>query len=178
MPEQEQPGLPEPVLSQDPLVEQLLPDPSQGHPNVRVLAGFLGNSVQEGHVRLYLTPTLDTYLEIPRQAVVQSQSLVSDQNPLGGTLLWVKQDADVVLHTRTNLRQRQEQFLRGNLSQATMRGIAGGETINPTVFTPGGVQTITPVATIGSFIICPTFIVCYTTPVCPIGDIRPGEPVE
>jgi hypothetical protein len=130
--EQDQPDEQEPLLQQDPLVEGLLPDPSQVNLNVDVLTGFLGNSTQAEYVRLYLTPALDMYLEIPRQAVVQSQSLVSEQNPLGGTVLWVKQDADIVLHTRTNLRQRQAQFLGGSInttrfSQADIQGMTSAE---------------------------------------------------
>ena len=159
MPQQEQPDAQELVLSQDPLVEHLLPDPSQEHPNVRVLAGFVGNSTQEGNVRLYLTPALDVYLEIPRQAIVKRQSLASEQNPLAGTMLWVKQDADVVLHTRTNLRQRQGRFLAGNLSQTGTPGMVMGEAVNLAAFGPGGLRNPIPMGSSFS-------LICVTTPFC------------
>lgn len=175
MPEQEQPGSQPPPLSQDPLVELLLPDPTQGHPNVRVLAGYLGNSTQKENVRLYLTPALDVYLELPREAIMQSQSLVSDQNPLGGTLLWVKQDTDMVLHTRTNLRQRQAQFLGGNINmtgtpQTGTQGIARGNMANLSALAALPAQL--NVDTWNSCVICP-----WTTPFC-IRHAPPDAPVE
>jgi hypothetical protein len=145
MSEQDQSGEQEPLLRQDPLVERLLSDPSEENLNVDVLTGFLGNSTQEEYVRLYLTPALDVYLEIPRRAVVQSHSLVSELNPLGGTVLWVKQDADIVLHTRTNLRQRQAQFLGGTInttgsSQADVQGMTSAEAAAFAAAGQGGVR--------------------------------------
>lgn len=115
-------------LKQDRLVEKLLLDLSQEHPDVRILVGYVGRSSQPEYWRLYLTPVLDVYVEIPQDAIVHSQSLANEQNPMGGTMLWVKHDTDVVLCRRTNLRQRQGQFLSGEIvSQADRRGMTGAE---------------------------------------------------
>ncbi len=164
MPEQENAPEPQQRLKQDPLVEKLIPDLSEKHPDVRVLSGFLGNSSQKGHWRLYLTPALDVYLEIPEEDIVHSQSLASEGNSLGGTILWVKQDADVELHTRTNLRQRQVQLLTGGptatgFAQTGQQGMTTEEAASLAAFRSRGVSD--PAAILGSWI-CPQtgFLIC------------------
>jgi len=53
-----------PELSQDALVEALVPDPDH-LPDVIMLQGFLGRGGAEGAWRLYFTQDLDDYVDIP-----------------------------------------------------------------------------------------------------------------
>ncbi|GAC1349478.1 MAG: hypothetical protein NVSMB27_23000 [Ktedonobacteraceae bacterium] len=172
MEEQKEPKGDPRELRQDALVEKLMPDPSQGHPDVRMLVGFLGRSSQPEYCRLYLTPELDAYMEIPRDAIVHNQSLANEQNPMDGTRLWVKQDTEVVLCRRTNLRQRQAQFLSGEIvSQADRRGMTSAEAMRNLV-----AYTWTLPPTWVTCFLCPTafcgpvtlFLECVQTPL-------PGE---
>src|SRR5689334_14808375 len=88
-PEGQQPSSAKQDLRQDELVDRLMPDPSQQQP-LTILSGFLGRSPQAGHWRLYLTPTLDEYVEIPEEDIVHSQPLGQEQSALGGTMVWVR----------------------------------------------------------------------------------------
>ena len=98
-------------LRQDELIEKLVPDPA-APPDVIVLVGFLGKSSRAGYVRLYITPKLNDYFEIREKDVVLTQSLATELNPLGGTVVWVRREADL-LHTRTTAAQAAAEFLGG-----------------------------------------------------------------
>jgi hypothetical protein len=98
-------------LKPDALTERLVPDASQ-IPDVRVLGGFLGKSTREGYWRLYLTPTLNEYVEFAEDDVVHSHTLESDESQLGGTVIWVRREANLQ-HTRSASREAQADFLQG-----------------------------------------------------------------
>ena len=98
-------------LNEDELVEALVPDPSQA-PDVRAMAGFLGKSSRQGYWRLYRTSDLNSYVEFRQEDVVHTQSLEGDQNRLGGTVVWVRREANL-LHTSTGSREAQADFLQG-----------------------------------------------------------------
>jgi hypothetical protein len=99
---------------EDKLIEALVPDTSQ-IPDVRVLIGFLGKSTRERYWRLYLTATLNEYVEFARDDVVHSHALESDESPLGGTVVWLKREANLQ-HTQSASREAQADFLRGSIS--------------------------------------------------------------
>lgn len=101
-------------LRQDDLVDRLMPDPSQPQ-SLTILSGFLARSQQAGHWRLYLTPTLDEYVEIPEENIVHSRSLESGESALGGTMVWVRSSTPLQ-YTRTTSRQIQAEFLQGAIT--------------------------------------------------------------
>ena len=107
-------------LRQDELIEKLVPDPA-APPDVIVLVGFLGKSSRAGYVRLYLTPKLNDYFEIPEKDVILTQSLATELNPLGGTIVWVRREAEL-LHTRTTPAQAQAEFLQGGITSGFLAG--------------------------------------------------------
>ena len=78
------------------------------------MVGFLGKSARAGYWRLYLTQKLNDYIEFHEDDVVHSQSLATERNPLGGTVIWVKRDAKL-LRTRTTTVQAQAEFFRGDI---------------------------------------------------------------
>lgn len=101
---------------QDPVVEQLVPEPS-AVPDVRMLVGFSGRGSRAGLRRLYLTPELNSYVEFREEDVVHSQSLAGTENALGGTAVWVKRDATLT-HTVTVSRSVEAEFLTGEITTA------------------------------------------------------------
>jgi hypothetical protein len=98
-------------MKPDAITERLVPDPSHV-PDVRVVAGFLGNTTREGYWRLYLTADLTTYIEFRQEDVVHSEQLKPEDSPLGGTVVWIKRDANV-RRIRTTSREAQADFLQG-----------------------------------------------------------------
>jgi hypothetical protein len=109
----------EPMLKPDALIERIAPDASEV-PDVRVLAGFLGKSTRRGYWRLYLTPTLNEYVEFAEDDVVHSHSLETDENRLGGTVVWVRREANLV-QTCSVSREAQADFLQGNIFTAFLK---------------------------------------------------------
>jgi hypothetical protein len=107
-----------PKLEPDAVIEYLVPDASE-IPDVRVLVGFLGKSTRRGHWRLYLTPTLNENVEFAEDDVVHSHSLETDENRLGGTVVWVRREANLV-HTQAISREAQAEFLQGEVAASAL----------------------------------------------------------
>lgn len=82
------------IFEEHPLVKKLVPDPKV-LPDVVVMSGFIGHSLREGFIRLYLSPRLDSYREIAVADIVHHQDLDHESEPLGGSVIWVKADAQV-----------------------------------------------------------------------------------
>jgi len=108
-----------PNLKPDPLLERLLPDASQT-PDVRVLVGLLGKSTRDGHWRLYLTLTLNEYVEFAEDDVVHSHTFERDESQLGGTAIWLKREANTH-HTKSVSREAQADFLHGAITSGALK---------------------------------------------------------
>ena len=104
----------------DPLVRDLVGDPSEV-PDTVVMAGFLGESSEDGRLRLYLSPQLTEFVEIAKEDLLRREPLPEGQSPLGGSLVWIRRSADVRL-TRTRSRQVQAEFLQGNIVEGHLSG--------------------------------------------------------
>lgn len=76
-------------------VRDIVSDP-KSVPDVMLLYGYLGASSEEGHERLYLSPDLTNYVEVPSQAVLHRMVVPNEQDPHGGVTLWVKKDAALI----------------------------------------------------------------------------------
>jgi hypothetical protein len=73
-------------------VDLLVPDPAK-LPELQVLFGFPGRSLEDDLVRLYQSLALDTYVEVRRQDVVHSQRL--EKVLPEATIMWLRGDAQV-----------------------------------------------------------------------------------
>lgn len=103
-----------PQLQEDPLVEALVPDPSQGPPNAAVLQGYLGKGTTERVWRLYLTPDLAAYVELPEDEILHSE-----KQPDDGTFVWVRKELRLTVH-RLQAAQVQADFLSGPVADARL----------------------------------------------------------
>src|SRR6516164_1304374 len=88
------PKQPESERSAD-FVRSIVTDP-KNVPDVMRLYGYPGASSEEGHERLYLSPDLTNYVEIPANAILHRMAVPADQDPHGAVCLWVKKDAALV----------------------------------------------------------------------------------
>ena len=95
----------------DDFVARLVQDPGDP-PDLLLLSGYLGASSEEGHVRLYLDEELSRYAEIPKEAIRHARELSPEQSPLGGSLLWIDRDADL-MHGRAGAKPGAATFLEG-----------------------------------------------------------------
>jgi hypothetical protein len=73
-------------------IRNIVSDP-KNVPDVMLLTGYLGASSEEGHERLYLSPDLSNFVEIPKTAILHQAPLPKEQDAHGGVTVWVKKDA-------------------------------------------------------------------------------------
>jgi hypothetical protein len=134
------------------LADRLVSDP-KNPPDLSMLQGWLGASSEEKHRRLYLDPELSQSLEIPNDAIVHTQDIPAEVNPLGGSWVWVK--ADAAIKQGPGLERLYARFLRGQIQQDffAAAGGAGAGAGAGTVGAPGTNPVICPVPTIFN---CPT----------------------
>jgi hypothetical protein len=104
-----------PELSQDALVEALVPDPGS-LADVVMLHGYLGKSAAEGSWRLYLTPDLDEYVEIPADKILHHRKLSEDR----GTMVWVPRGL-ALQHKQVRSEEVQAGFLAGPIASQHLR---------------------------------------------------------
>jgi hypothetical protein len=105
-------------LVPDPLVEVLVPDPSQPPTPTVSLLGLLGRSAKEGYWRLYFSSSLESYAEFKEEDVLHSVKVPRALPPFLGmeaTRVWLRHDAEVE-YTRTESRRVQAKALQGGLA--------------------------------------------------------------
>jgi len=106
-------------LVADALSERLVPDPNS--PKRFVLeSGYLGKSTREGFWRLYLNSEMNAFQEFAEKDIIHTQSLETADNPMGGTAVWIKANAEV-LRARIRSSDAQEAFLHGDITTRMMR---------------------------------------------------------
>ena len=77
-----------------PLVAMLAPDPGARASDLVLLRGYVGGSSDEEHLRLYLFAALDSYIDIPRDAIAGHDRLTLGDSPTRDTTaIWVQPDA-------------------------------------------------------------------------------------
>lgn len=78
-------------------VGRLVPDPASP-PELTMLVGYPGASAEDGQVRLYASPDLSRWWEIPQNEVLHRQNVPND--PLGAEIVWIRRDKQPVLNSR------------------------------------------------------------------------------
>jgi hypothetical protein len=107
-------------LRAHPLLSQLL----KVGPNVRAFRGYVGPEKDEGRVMLYQSlGDLSFSIEIKKSDIVASAAAPETLLPHGGTVIWVKPDAEVVCHgdrINTVAARRPQQAAAPDVSPATV----------------------------------------------------------
>lgn len=78
-----------------------------------LLAGYLGRGSGVGTARLYLDPSLASYLEFPVDAILSAKN-PPEETPHRFSEVWLRPDA-VVTHVETSRQQLQAEFLAGGI---------------------------------------------------------------
>jgi hypothetical protein len=117
-PGEKSPIIPPDPLVADPVVERLVPDPSQPPTPTVSLLGLLGRSTKEGYWRLYFSTELNRYAEFKEEDVLHSLKVPRAQPPFLGmeaTRVWIRADAEIE-YTRHESRRVQAKVLQGDLA--------------------------------------------------------------
>jgi len=137
-------------LEEDQLVSKLIPDPTQGPPNAVSLRGYLGKAPapsgkgKETLWRLYTSPALDEYAEIPESEILHTQKLPGEQ----GTIVWVPKTLPLK-YVHVHSAQIQAELLgSGSIAQTRLPTVGVSQSVG------GGVQQPS-IATVCSQITCP-----------------------
>ena len=143
-------------LRSDPLVQKLVPNPTQHAPSV-MFVGFVGEGALPGMWRLYLGPELSDYIEFSGEDVVHTEPVSAEQSSLGGSSVWLRSGTNV-RYTHISSKQVQADFLQGAITSTFMSGSA------PTL------QARTARAASG--VACTRNYVCSTNPHIPVCQVH------
>lgn len=94
-------------------IREFVNDPANV-PDVTCLYGYLGESTEDGHERLYQTAALTPYVEIPTNAILHRRKAAREHDPLDGVTLWVRRDAKLI-YKMTPTAQAQASYFAGAL---------------------------------------------------------------
>jgi hypothetical protein len=119
----------QPSADAAPFVRDIVSDP-KNVPDVMLLYGYLGASSEEGHDRLYLSPDLTNYVEVPNDAVLHRMAAPKEQDPHGGVTLWVKKDA-ALIYKMSPAAEALAHYFAGAV-QAAAGQAAGAAAVQPT----------------------------------------------
>lgn len=127
--------MPNVSLAQDDLVEKLVPDAGNVE-TFQMLYGWLGKSTRKGHIRLYDDLDMKVYVEFSEKDVQLTQSLKTSNDPIGGTLVWLSEDAKVIDTAQRQSDADARSFLDGDFAKA-MGGYQGDIVIQDDLMAAG-----------------------------------------
>jgi hypothetical protein len=152
----------------DEFVKQVRPDPKQTEP-ISILHGYVGAGVTDDTVRLYADETLSEYVDVAKADILYS--IPNEEDLLGGSKVWVKQNASVKYADGNAFAQGSmyDDYM-GNMYDGSYGNMAAGPitqicTVQPTLLTRNVICRPTR-------FICPTpvsrLIICNFTRNCTI----------
>ena len=148
-----------------PLVEALASDPSKPPEKATRLFGFPGPAADAGSTRLWLDPDLTSYVDVPDEAIVHSQTLENEQ----GTVLWVRPEAKLT-YSAVQSQEVQAEFLAGSIAKGNLSAAAAppypmfrGAVFSGGLFTVGS-GCLAPMT--ASQRECATWVNCETPVIC------------
>jgi hypothetical protein len=150
-------------LKVHPLVAALVTDPSTGPPDTTMLHGYVGKSTRANSWRLYLDPTLTSYVEVSEGDILHHKEIADD----GGTLVWVPKSLELKV-TRVSSTTIQAEFLSGAIAAGRMRPTGRANLVSPAA----GVRTV---GCPSIFANCTSQILACPSDGCPTWDNCPTE---
>lgn len=67
-------------------------------PRLRTIRGYIGESSEREHVRVYLDVELRRFVDIPANGIVHVEEISKNVVPLGGVYVWVTEDVRISHH--------------------------------------------------------------------------------
>jgi hypothetical protein len=162
-------------------VRSIVTDP-KNVPDVMRLYGYPGASSEEGHERLYLSPDLTSYVEVPKSTILHRMEVPAEQDPHGAVVLWVKRDAPLIYKMAPAAQALAHYFAGAIQGAAAAGGVAAGPVAVPAATgpvcghtpvipcTPGCPTPVcgnTPWPNCTHNAACKTPVLCTFQPVCP-----------
>lgn len=134
------------MIKEDLIVSKVVGDP-EAQPEALMIFGFTGKSNEEGHIRLYLNPQLDDFVDIPVDDIYNTMEVPAPLSFFGGSLLWINKNSQL-LHRDKDNRVFKAPFTEGRetngKSPATYADVLKNMYASPTEAVPNSENT-TPV---------------------------------
>jgi len=92
------------------------PDPRSTE-QLTLLQGFIGQSSETGHIRVYSDESLNGFVEVPEESIVYAQKVSATESALGGSRIWVRSDVVVTYGDPKSANRPKSTFLEGDIMQ-------------------------------------------------------------
>jgi hypothetical protein len=102
-----------------------------------VLQGYLGASSETGHIRIYTDESLNSFVEVPEDAIVYAMKMTTAESLLGGSKVWLRADTVITYGDPKSANRPRSTFLEGDIMQqygafgqpdtTQMTGFMGGQ---------------------------------------------------
>lgn len=103
-----------PPFEYDDWVGAVRPDP-RNTDKLTLVQGFIGQSSEAGHIRVYSDESLNSFVEVPESAIVYAQKLSATESSLGGSKLWLRSDSVVTFGDPKSANRPKSTFLEGDI---------------------------------------------------------------
>lgn len=104
-------------IRRDTFIKSVRPDPKSTDELV-LLQGYIGDSDLPGHLRVYSDPALSDFIDLPEQEICYSEPVKPEEDPLGGSRLWVKKTIVFTAGDPKLANRVKSTFLEGDIVQA------------------------------------------------------------
>lgn len=108
---------PKGIVRRDDFIKNVRPDPKSTDELV-TLRGYIGDSDLDGHVRVYADAGLSDFIELPERDILYSDPVSKEEDPLGGSRLWVKKTTIFTTGNPNHANRIKSSFLQGDLVKA------------------------------------------------------------
>jgi hypothetical protein len=127
-------------VRRDAFVKGVRPDPKSTEELV-LLQGYIGDSDQQGCIRVYADPTLSDFIDLSEKDVCYADPVSDDEDSLGGSRLWVRKTATFSAGDPGHVNRVKSSFLEGDILKAF------GDTGNIPSVVAGGTKFFSAVIT-------------------------------
>jgi hypothetical protein len=104
-------------VRRDAFVKGVRPDPKSTEELV-LLQGYIGDSDQQGYIRVYADPTLSDFIDLSEKDVCYADPVSDDEDSLGGSRLWVRKTATFTAGDPGHVNRVKSSFLEGDILKA------------------------------------------------------------
>lgn len=107
-----------PKIRFDAFIEAVQSTP-ETHQQVVYLEGYIGKSNEENHCRVYFDKALSDFIDVAFDDILHNVSNTKEEDPLGGSKLWLKAQATYKYGDPAEVKKRPEgNFIEGDLMTA------------------------------------------------------------
>ncbi len=102
------------TIRKDEWVQKIVSDPKES-PSISIISGFIGDSSEIDHIRVYLKLDLSEFIEVSEADILHSVELSIEESPYGGSKLWIRKSAEITTGDPAKENRSKAKFFEGNV---------------------------------------------------------------